>query len=480
MRTAVRKEPGPARLLRDESGAVMIFGLLSCVLLLGLLWTVIGVGEMTSFRERAQDAADSAAYSTAVMISRGMNTLVLFNIIMSLVLAVRVALKVLQFALLIAGGVLLLAGLFTAGATVGPAMALFAAAGTVQSMLGAINPAIALGLEGLQLAAGGVQAALPAFAQGAGTYSGKQYAPLVKDVFVAAPYAEEPELLVNPPALREDQFAGVPCKHAGEAAVDVMFFIVGKIIPAEFISPIRGALEKAIGGLVGNPVTALYFCELGVNIHPPETPALDDAVERVKKECLKKLGLPEERDKFSDELTVAQRTELQSCVQATTNAVDTAKDWAASTASKALNGKFGMPPTLNLDRWSNGDPGSQIVAVVTLETTGALRAARGVSIASWGNNQVPRTPPPQADKAFAQSETYYDCAGRWETDCHGMDEAMWNFAWRARLVSVDAEGSFIKSELSKANEGLKGALRATGSNAEPVQALINAPSLMVH
>src|SRR4051812_42569885 len=155
-------------LLGDESGAVMVFGLLACVLLGGVLWTVIGAREMTAFRERAQDAADSAAYSTAVMVSRGMNTLVLFNIIMSLVLAVRVALKVLQFALLIAGGVLLLAGLFTAGATIAPAMSLFAAAGTVQSMLGVVNPMIATGLEGLQMAAEGVQAALPAFAQGAG------------------------------------------------------------------------------------------------------------------------------------------------------------------------------------------------------------------------------------------------------------------------------------------------------------------------
>jgi hypothetical protein len=259
-----------------------------------------------------------------------------------------------------------------------------------------------------------------------------------------------------------------------------MFFIVGKLIPAQFIEPIRGALQKAIGGLVGNPVTALYFCELGVNIHPPETPALDEAVERVKKECLKKLGLPEDRDKFDDELTVAQRTELQSCIQATTNSVDEAKDWAASAVSEAVNGKFGMPPTLNLDRWSNGDPGSQIAAVVTLQTDSAMRARKGVSIAAWGQSKVTDGPPAQANKAFAQSETYYDCAGRWEADCHGMDEAMWNFAWRARLVSVDPEGSFIKKELTEANEALKSALRATGSSAAPVRALIDAPSLMVH
>jgi len=478
----VPKASGKSQLIRDESGAVMVFGLLACVLLVGLLWTLIGVGEMTSFRERAQDAADSAAYSTAVMISRGMNILVLFNIIMSLVLAVRVALKVLQFALLIAGGVLLLTGLFTAGATVPAAMALFAAAGTVQEVLAASKAVIDGGLEGLQMAAGGVQAALPAFAQGAGTYAGKQYAPLVKDVFVAAPYAEEPELLVNPPALREDQFGGVPCKHAGEAAVDVMFFIVGKIIPVQFLDPIRGALKDAIGGLVGNPVTALYFCELGVNIHPPETPALDEAVDRVKKECLTKLGLSddEDRDKFEDALTVAQRTELQSCIQATTHAVDGAKDLAADAASNALNGKFGAPPTLNLDRWSNGDPGSQITAVVTLQTQSAMRAGKGVSIASWGNSRVSDTPPSQADKAFAQAETYYDCAGHWEADCHGMDEAMWNFGWRARLVSVDPEGSLIKNEVTKANDALKNTLRASGSNAAPVQALINAQSLMVH
>ncbi len=475
----MRRYAEASELRRDERGAVLVFGLLACVLLVGVLWTVIGVGEMTTFRERAQEAADSAAYSTAVMVSRCMNTIVLFNVVMSLILAVRVALKVLQFALLIAGGILLAAGFFTAGATVGPAMSLFAAAGEVQTMIGAVNPMINVGLQGLQMVAGGVQAALPAFARGAGTYSGKQYAPIVKDVFVAAPYAEEPELLVNPPALREDQFAGLPCRHAGEAAVEVMFFIVGQLIPKQFLSPVEGALKKAIGGLVGNPVTALYFCELGVNIHPPETPALDDAIERVKKECLKKLGLPEDRDKFEDKLSAAERTAFQSCVQATTNSVDAAKDIAADSVSQAINGKFGAPPTLNLDRWSNGDPGSQILAVVTLNADGALRAGAGVSIAGHGS-KVSRSLPAQADKAFAQAETYYDCAGRWDADCHGMEEAMWNFAWRARLVSVDPEALLIKSELQKANDALKSALRATGSDAEPVKALLAAPSLLVH
>jgi hypothetical protein len=466
-------------LRRDAGGAVMVFGLLACILLVGVLWTVIGVGEMTAFRERAQDAADSAAYSSAVMVSRGMNTLVLFNIIMSLILAVRVALKVLQFALLIAGGVLLLAGLFTAGATVGPAMALFSAAGTVQSALGTVNPVINAGLQGLQMVAGGIQTALPAFAKGAGIYGGKQYAPMVQDVFVASPYAEEPELVVNPPALREDQFGGLACKRAGEAAVDVMFFIVGKIIPAQFLDPIKGALKDAIGGLVGNPASALYFCELGVNIHPPETPALDDAVEKVKKECLKKMGLEEDRDIFKDPLTLAQQTELQGCVAATTNTVEAAKDIAAEAASDAISGKFGLPPTLNLDRWSNGDPGSQIVAVVTLQTDSAMRAGKGVSIAGY-QNKVSDALPPEADKAFAQSETYYDCAGRWEADCHGMEEAMWNFGWRARLVSVDPQGLFIKAQVDQANDALKSALRATGSDSSALKALLDAPYVMVH
>lgn len=458
----------------DERGAVMVFGLMACVLLVGVLWTIIGVGEMTVFRERAQDAADSAAYSTAVMVSRGMNTIVLFNVLMSLVLAVRVALKVLQFALLIAGGILLLALMFPA------AIALFSAAGTIQSVIGAVNPVINVALQGLQMVAGGVQSALPAFAAGAGNWSGKQYAPMVKNVFVASPYAEDPELLVNPPALREDQFAGLPCRRAGEAAVDVMFFIVEKIIPKEFLAPIKNPLKDAIGGLVGNPVTALYFCELGVNIHPPETPALDDAVTKVKKECLKKLGLPEDRDKFEELLTLQERTEYQSCVKATTDSLDAAKDMAADAASGVVSGKFGLPPTLNLDKWSNGDPGSQITAVVTLHTEGAMRAGKGVSISAWGQKSVSTTPPSQADKAFAQSETYFDCAGRWEADCHGMEEAMWNFAWRARLVSVDPEGLLIKTEVQKANQALKDALGATGSNAAPVKALQDAPVLMVH
>jgi hypothetical protein len=80
----------PQDLARDTRGAILIVGIVFGVLMVGALWHVAGIGDAIAWRERAQDAADSAAFENAVWNARGMNVIVAINIVMSLVLAVLV------------------------------------------------------------------------------------------------------------------------------------------------------------------------------------------------------------------------------------------------------------------------------------------------------------------------------------------------------------------------------------------------------
>jgi hypothetical protein len=75
---------------KGESGAIMVVGIVMGAILVGAIWHIASVGDAIIWRERAQDAADSAAFEAAAWNARGMNVLVLINIVMSLVMAILV------------------------------------------------------------------------------------------------------------------------------------------------------------------------------------------------------------------------------------------------------------------------------------------------------------------------------------------------------------------------------------------------------
>jgi hypothetical protein len=82
--------------LFDDRGVVAISGLAMAVFLTGVLYYEIGVGDAITFKEQLQDASDASGFSAAVYHARGMNMIVLINLIMAAVLAVIVILRVLQ------------------------------------------------------------------------------------------------------------------------------------------------------------------------------------------------------------------------------------------------------------------------------------------------------------------------------------------------------------------------------------------------
>jgi hypothetical protein len=70
-----------AKLATDQGGAVMLIGLLLALAVVGALWCLIGIGDAILAREVSQEAADSAAFTNAVIHARGMNFIAFINII---------------------------------------------------------------------------------------------------------------------------------------------------------------------------------------------------------------------------------------------------------------------------------------------------------------------------------------------------------------------------------------------------------------
>ena len=89
----------------NEQGAILVLGVFMCACMAGALWYVIGIGDAIMYRERLQEGADAVAFSAATLDARGMNLIVLLNLLMACVLGVRVAMKAAQSALVVIGAI---------------------------------------------------------------------------------------------------------------------------------------------------------------------------------------------------------------------------------------------------------------------------------------------------------------------------------------------------------------------------------------
>lgn len=120
--TNVQRESGTSRrgapeaLGSDERGAIMVMGLFFAVFTLGALWYMMGLADTIHYRERMQDAADAGALAGAILHARGMNTIVLINWLMAAVLAVMVALRLIEGLIIVAEFAVIVASIFGGGA----------------------------------------------------------------------------------------------------------------------------------------------------------------------------------------------------------------------------------------------------------------------------------------------------------------------------------------------------------------------------
>jgi hypothetical protein len=144
-----------ARLGRDERGAIALIAALAYVQ---------GVGAVVLQREQLQDAADAAAFSSAVLHARGMNVLALLNMLMAALLAVLVALKLVEVITGIAIVAISVIAFFLPGAAAAIPPIGQLRSGVIEAH-DALSPGIHTALEAMHVAATGVRTLVPVASQ---------------------------------------------------------------------------------------------------------------------------------------------------------------------------------------------------------------------------------------------------------------------------------------------------------------------------
>jgi len=252
----------PPSLLADDRGAIMVMGIFMCSCLVAALWYLAGIGDAIIYRERMQEAADAIAFSDAALHARGMNLLVLLNLVMAVILSIRVVLRVGKLVLAVAAAVF--AGLgFVNPALWAAAPPTATTAVTLDTIDNSAKPAIDGALTALVGAQKAVAQGTPLLAHGAVKLTvGEKYGPVVKRSGSIEPGGLGGPLPVD---------LGTPdklCREAAGALPKMQSFILKKFGGAP-IAAATSFLAPLMEALVGT--SSQYFCDLEAGASQPST-----------------------------------------------------------------------------------------------------------------------------------------------------------------------------------------------------------------
>jgi hypothetical protein len=421
---------------RDERGAVLVLGVFMGACMVGLLWYLAGIGDAIIQRERLQEAADAAAFSSAALHARGMNLVVLVNLIMACILGVRVTLKALEVGL----------GIALIFCTLVPPfepLAAVCAEGieAVQSAINATRAPINQTLSALSKSQKAFAALVPAAAAVGSGQVGARYRPLVRSAFAASPQS-----LKGLP-VEEDSIDHL-CSEAGQSVVGLLEMA----LPSPLRTPATRTVFDKIQGVVGKLVASggPFFCELGSGAATP--PDLgSETQDLAEKGCAREQT---ERQRAGDR----SKFDLDQC----------RRDKQADAQRRVQPGKpssvgsgAGMTPKKVSPGWQNGVDAAQLTSLAFGSGASSSAGSDGVRAGAWDQAPAPGSAAGAA-QGFAQAEFFFDCAGRWSSaSCNGpgtSELALWHFRWRPRLrrcntgfsalAQVEGSASLLRAALS--------------------------------
>jgi hypothetical protein len=458
--------PTSTTLTSDDRGAIMVMGIFMCVFLVGALWYIAGVGDAILYRERMQEASDAVAFSTAILEARGMNILVLLNLVMAAIEAILVAINLIMFATLATIAVLTALALALSWCGAGEALGELAAElanvyEQEKNLHDEVKPVIDDALQAIHGVESGIPAAVPPVAQLASYEVASTYQPTIN--------AAEGTFTVF---MQE----GVPL--AG-VQLPVKTGTTHKLCMKAF-DAVEGAMNQVVGGLgsVLDPVKSLidgvgasdFFCELGGGGSAPDLSSkLSDLG---NSQCSANQTIQAQCKTASDEQTSADQltnkcgnwspdatpptappdpqcpnlgamqaqasadqdkcNKMQkSCQDNVQKGVSKAQSQQSSQANGDGSGK--EPSAVDHQNWCNGSDKAQILAIENGSGGATTYSPKFVTIASQG--RVSAADPTVAKGqtlSASQAEFFYDCTGSWDS-CDNDEEALWNFHWRARL-----------------------------------------------
>lgn len=241
---------------RGDRGAVMVMATFFALFLVALVYHVAGVGHAALEQQVMQDAADSVSLSAATAKARGMNIVAMLNLVMAAVLAVLVAIRVLEAVLVVAMAVVGVACIVTQGAACGAIAPLTSAYEAVYEIDQEVEPTIKEVLQALESAADAVVRVTPILAEAEAVYisTRAQYDPA--EIGFAWPLADALPV-------EEGPFEEL-CEHAAENVVDVCALLLPGGLPDVALD----AVGELVGGVAGT--FSAYFCG-GSGSAPPDS-----------------------------------------------------------------------------------------------------------------------------------------------------------------------------------------------------------------
>jgi hypothetical protein len=426
------QRPREAReLAGDQGGAIVIVGTFMAIFLTAALFFIMGTGEAIVYRERVQDAADAVAFSGAGVHARGMNLIVLINIIMAAILAVLVALKMLQAMTLILTTVACIICAIPFGQWACP----FCSAGVqfapkLQNAITKYQNVVKKVLPILSKLQKVVAITTPYVALAKSPGVAKKYEPLV-----TAGLMISPSMVPCVPGGCDDGKIGLPvqedtyahlCEKAGKYSVQIAFFWMPN-------NPLKQGLEKFAGWLAGT--FSGYFCN-GGGIDGGAS-GLDGAganLEKLAKQACEQVekGEKEQYKKDNGNLDGFD-FKMAKCVK------DKQKDFKKGLDEKTTDGTADaaqgtmdvkkMTPKKVYAGAKHGGFYFQTFGFANAEADWPRSTDKGILIATNGGGMDVPTHMFTAMR-FAQAEFYFDKGGSWEDN---KDQAMWEMGWRARL-----------------------------------------------
>ncbi|MEZ4220820.1 MAG: hypothetical protein R3B13_07795 [Polyangiaceae bacterium] len=432
-------------LLSDQRGAMVVVGTFMAVFLSAGLFYLVGTGEALIYRERIQDAADAVAYSTAGVHARGMNLIVLLNLIMAALLAVLIFAKTIKYLNLIILAICVVISWF-----VPPAAAYIPVGNAIDKAVSAFinvyENVLKVALPALNFSQIAIALATPwTAALKTGPDVQAKYEPLAETAYTISPsMMPQPAIgswsdIKSPKALfdgfkngklglpvQQDSYDNL-CKKSAEMMMDLFADALGGNLFAKAVgrwaSSLIGAFPSAFCG-GGSSVDTNGF---KINIGDIAASACKDL--KKKKEQDYKDAHSGSTSGFSfdqDECEKDKKKELQ-------DSVDDANSSGSSTGGGGSWTKYATPKKI-FDGADIGGGQFQVWALLSgQEKWAGSNTEKGVGMASWhfGAPEIKRNFLNRY--RFAQAEFYWDSPGSWDEN---KDQCMWKMRWASRLRRV--------------------------------------------
>lgn len=251
----------------DERGAVMVMAVFMAIFLVAILYYTVGIAESIVHAEALQDAADAGTLSAAIMHARGMNFIVLLNIVMAAIMAILIVIRLVEGLAIIGMAVAAALSWVTFGASATLIPVLNSVRTAMHEAYETLEPPISNVTKLLHTVADGVRVVVPLAAEasmGADAVSQQGGASPVKAGFFI------PKRLTLPVT---DDDPKVLCAKSGSFVVGLAFKPLND--RGIDLGPIQDALDGAVSGLTG--ALSNWFC--GVSGGAP--PVHEQKVRRV-------------------------------------------------------------------------------------------------------------------------------------------------------------------------------------------------------